>query len=148
MARRTVSDRTFTSVREWMAAWGREVAAVRLDAARARFDDGVVAFGTHADVVSGLDSLYDEQWSRIWPAIGEFRFRLDDLVVLASPDGCQAVAVVGWDSTGFEIDGTPFDRPGRATVVLRRDDADAPWIGVHTHFSLARGVPESTHGQP
>jgi hypothetical protein len=32
-------------------------------------------------------------------------------------------------------------------VVLRRDAPDAPWLGVHTHFSLGLGVPQSTFGQ-
>ena len=135
------------SVRHWMAEWGDEVATMRIDVARARFADDVVAFGTRADVVHGLDPLVDQQWSAVWPAIEDFAFRLDDLVVLASPDGCQAVAVVGFDSTGVAADGSRFDRPGRATVVLKRAEPAAPWIGVHTHFSLARGVPDSTHGR-
>jgi ketosteroid isomerase-like protein len=135
------------SVRDWMAAWGAEVAAVELARARKRFAGGVVAFGTRADVVLGLDALHDDQWSAVWPTIEEFAFRLQDLVVLASPDACQAVAIVGWDSTGIAADGRRFDRPGRATVVLRRDGPAAPWVGVHTHFSLARGVPETSHGR-
>ena len=33
-------------------------------------------------------------------------------------------------------DGTWVDRPGRATVVLRRSSTGDPWMGTHTHFSL------------
>lgn len=134
------------SVRAWVAEWGAEVAAVQMSTARARFADDVVAFGTHADIVVGLDALEDRQWSRVWPAIEDFRFRTDELVVQASPDGLHAVAIVGWDSTGIAADGTAFDRPGRATVVLRRDGIDAAWVGTHTHFSLGRDVPSTTHG--
>jgi len=43
-------------------------------------------------------------------------------------------------------DGTPFDRPGRATIVLARQP-DGRWLGVHSHMSLARGVPQDSHGQ-
>jgi ketosteroid isomerase-like protein len=135
------------SVREWMAAWGAEVAAVELAEGRERFAEDVVAFGTRADVVVGLDALHDDQWSEVWPTIEGFAFRLEDLVVLASPDGCQAVAVVGWDSIGIDPDGRRFDRPGRATVVLHRDGPTSPWVGVHTHFSLARGVPPTSYGR-
>ncbi|MDQ3738812.1 MAG: DUF4440 domain-containing protein, partial [Actinomycetota bacterium] len=113
-------DAAFVSVSDWMRAWGAEVAAADLEAARRRFAPDVVAFGTHAHVVHGLDALHDEQWFKVWPAIAGFTFRLDDLAVLVSPDGRQAVAVVGWDSTGFTADGEPFDRPGRATVVMQR----------------------------
>ncbi|MBI5089188.1 MAG: nuclear transport factor 2 family protein [Actinobacteria bacterium] len=112
-----------------------------------RFSPDVSAFGTHADVVVGRDALEDAQWSRIWPAIEAFAFLTDEMQVIASPDRLQAVAVVGWTSQGIAPDGSRFDRPGRATVVLRRDAVDGTWIGVHTHFSLARGVPQETHGQ-
>jgi ketosteroid isomerase-like protein len=126
------------SVHEWMAAWGDEVAAVALDTARQRFAPDVVAFGTYADTVRGLDQLYADQWSRIWPAIEDFRFELDALDVIVSPDRLLAVAVVPWTSTGQDAVGSRFARPGRATVVLRRASLDAPWLGIHTHFSLAR----------
>lgn len=125
------------SVRAWVTAWGAEVAAVDLTGARDRFDPGVVAFGTFADVVHGIDQLHDDQWSNIWPVIADFSFRVDELEVLASPDGALAVAVVPWDSTGTDGDGARFPRPGRATVVLARRGEGDRWRGVHTHFSLA-----------
>lgn len=134
------------SVKSWIAGWGSEVAAVDLASARQRFATDVSAFGTHADVVIGRDALEAEQWSQVWPAILDFRFLVDEMQVLMSPDRLQAVAVVGWSSTGVAQDGARFDRPGRATVVLRRATIDDPWLGIHTHFSLGRGVPQSTHG--
>jgi ketosteroid isomerase-like protein len=134
------------SVAAWVQGWGEEVAAVDLTTARRRFAGDVVAFGTHADVVAGVDALAEEQWGRIWPAIEDFRFELEALHVIASPDGLQAVAVVPWSSTGIDEQGGRFDRPGRATIVLSRRSASDPWQGVHSHFSLARGVPSSTHG--
>jgi ketosteroid isomerase-like protein len=83
----------------------------------------------------------------VWPAIEDFRFELGDLDVLVSPDRLLAVAVLPWSSTGVGPDGERFDRPGRATVVVRRASVGEEWSGVHTHFSLARGVPQDTHGQ-
>ena len=125
-----------STVGAWIAAWGAEVAGVDLSTARRRFSPDVVSFGTFAEVVHGLDELEDQQWRNVWPRIDGFAFRVDELVVIASPDGRQAVAVVPWDSVGRADDGTPFARPGRATVVLRRDSPGDPWLGVHTHFSL------------
>jgi ketosteroid isomerase-like protein len=125
------------SVRDWVAAWGTEVAAVDMTSARDRFADHVVAFGTYAEAVRGLDRLEAEQWRNVWPTIAGFAFRVDELIVIASADGTQAVAVVPWDSVGIDADGTRFDRPGRATIVLERASASEPWAGVHTHFSLA-----------
>jgi ketosteroid isomerase-like protein len=119
-----------------MAAWGREVASVELARARDRFDPDVVSFGTVAGMARGLDELYDEQWTRVWPEIRDFRFELGDLEVLVSPDRRLAVAIVPWSSSATDgaVDASP--RHGRATVVLRREDVDDPWRGVHTHFSL------------
>lgn len=131
-----------------MQAWGDEVARVDLAAGRARFADHVIAFGTRADVVSGLDQLFDQQWSRVWPSIEGFRFLTDQLEVIVSADRCLAVAIVPWDSTGFHEDGRRFDRPGRATIVLQRGAPGDGWLGVHTHFSLAHGVPPASHGAP
>ena len=135
------------SVVEWVAEWGAEVAAADIRAARRRFDEGLVAFGTYADVVVGRDAVEAGQWSQIWPAIEDFAFLLDELHVRISPDGLMAVAIVPWISTGIDIDGKRFDRPGRATIVLEREASGEPWIGTHTHFSLARGVPSSTFGR-
>lgn len=141
-------DADHESVRAWVAAWGAEVAAVDLSAGRRRFHPDAVAFGTHADLVRGVDDLHDQQWSAIWPNIAEFRFDHDHLVALVSPDRLHAVAITTWGSTGFTADGQPFDRPGRATIVLLRSSPAEEWICTHTHFSLARGVPDQTHGAP
>ena len=122
------------------------MAAADLRAGRQRFDSDLTAFGTHADVVRGRDSVEAAQWSQIWPAIDDFRFLVDEMQAIVSPDRLLAVAVVPWDSTGIHEDGSTFPRPGRATVALRRDTIESPWVGVHTHFSLARGVPSRTHG--
>lgn len=142
----TVEQNLVGEVREWVAAWGSEVAAADLRSGRERFAEGLLAFGTHADIVHGRDRVEAEQWGRIWPAIEDFAFDVERLQVRSSPDGLMAVAIVPWGSTGIAADGTRFDRPGRATIVLERTAPGDPWIGTHTHFSLARGVPATTHG--
>jgi ketosteroid isomerase-like protein len=136
-----------TSVRAFVAGWGDEVATADLRAGRTRFADRLTAFGTHADVVHGREAVEAQQWRQVWPAIEDFRFAVEALEVEVSPDRLLAVAIVPWTSTGIAEDGTRFDRPGRATVVLRRDAVDEPWLGVHTHFSLGRGVPQRTFGR-
>ena len=130
----------------WVDGWGAEVAAVDLTSGRRRFADDVIAFGTFADVVVGLDRLVQDQWSQVWPKITEFRFLTDEMHVLVAPDRCMAVAVVGWTSIGIDETGARFPRPGRATVVLQRSSIGDGWVGAHTHFSLGRNVPQSSHG--
>lgn len=134
------------SVLTWLREWGHDVAAADIAAGRRHFDIELSAFGTHADVVAGRERVEDEQWSRVWPAIEDFEFTVDKAQVLVSPDELMAVIATPWTSTGITAAGERFDRPGRATIVLRRSTPAAPWLGVHTHFSLARGVPATTHG--
>jgi len=57
----------------------------------------------------------------------------------------MAVAITPWTSTGFHKDRSTLDRPGRATIVLAKQP-DGRWLGVHSHMSLARGVPQDSHG--
>ena len=129
----------------WLDGWGAEVAAADIAAGRTRFAADLSAFGTHADVVRGRDEVEAQQWSQIWPKIEDFRFCTEDADVLVSDDGSMAVLVAPWTSTGIAEDGSRFPRPGRATVVPRR--CGEGWEGIHTHFSLGRGVPQSTHGR-
>jgi ketosteroid isomerase-like protein len=130
-------------LRDWFSTWGGYVRAVDFASARQLFDDNVASFGTHAEIVFGLDHLVAQQWSAIWPNIADFGFVVAKLQ--GGIAGDHAWAAVPWTSTGFAEDGTPFDRPGRATVVLRR--RGDRWIGVHTHFSLAPGTPPRTYGR-
>jgi ketosteroid isomerase-like protein len=83
----------------------------------------------------------------VWPRIEDFQFLVGLMKVVLSPDRLVATAAVPWDSTGFDEDGRTFPRPGRATIVLCRTDVAAPWRCIHTHFSLARGVPPHTFGR-
>ena len=124
------------SVRNWFQQWGKRVAAVDMQAAKALFHEDVVGFGTYMDWVDGLDRLAAEQWSSIWPTIEDFVFELDTLRVLYSPDRRQATAMILWNSTGISESGERYERPGRATVVLVRSSIDEPWKGIHTHLSV------------
>lgn len=136
-----------SSVREWVATFGAHVAAVDFASARPMFDDGVVAFGTWSELLTGLDDLEAKQWRNVWPTIDAFAFDVDGTDVVLSDDGLLAVAIAPWSSTGFAEDGSTFDRPGRATLVLRRPSAGAPWRCVHSHFSLGRDVPQRSYGR-
>jgi SnoaL-like domain len=107
---------------------------------------GHVIFGTYQELVKSLSAWTERQWDNVWPRTAEFRFDLVNTMVMASTDGSMAVAIAPWTSTGFHEDGTPFDRPGRATIVLARQP-DGRWLGVHSHMSLARGVPQDSHGK-
>jgi ketosteroid isomerase-like protein len=131
----------------WFQRWGPLVASVDFVPARDLFDPQVVGFGTFQDHVRGVAGLETDQWRRVWPTIEEFRFATETMVAEVSPDRLMAYAAILWTSTGLAEDGTRFDRPGRCTVVLRRAAPGAPWLGIHTHFSLARGVPQRSHGQ-
>ncbi len=134
------------SILDWLASWGDCVATRDFEKARRLFRSDVVGFGTYSDFVVGLDNLESEQWRQVWPTIANFRFDLDNAWVDISTDRLMGQVAARWQSTGYHDNGTTFDRPGRCTVTLRREDARSPWRGTHTHFSLERGVPQASHG--
>ena len=126
------------AVRHWLLTWQDLIAQGDFDAASKLFAPEAVGFGTVAVRADGLPELVERQWKRVWKQTSDFRFLLDTLYVW---DGAQVlVAAVQWVSTGRDAStGAPFERQGRATIVLR---SDGPVLcGVHTHFSI-NPVPE------
>ena len=129
----TAPDEAESAAREWLLALQDCVRRVDFGAGRRLFAEDVVAFGSRAGtLLHGLDELETQQWSGVWPNIRDFTFALDQLDCRAEND--VALVVVPWTSTGYRADGTSFDRPGRATVVVAHRGDD--WLAVHTHFSL------------
>ena len=136
------------SILRWLDVFSSHVRAVDYAAARPMWHKDVQAFGTHRDVMQGLETAIATQWDNVWPRTADFTFDLASTHVLAAADGSMAVAVAPWSSTGFHADKQKFDRPGRATMVfLRTDDAELAdgWRCMHSHMSLNRGVPQTSH---
>jgi ketosteroid isomerase-like protein len=138
----TKSNDGLEALRDWFGEWNRYVMACDFESARSLFDAAVSGFGTFAAMVHGREALEREQWRNVWPKITGFNFEVDKLH--GDIRGEMAWAAVPWSSTGYHQDGSAFDRPGRATVVLKQEAGR--WLGVHTHFSLAPGTPARTFG--
>jgi ketosteroid isomerase-like protein len=133
-------------IRGWFQRLTDHVQAVDYVGARPLFAKDLIAFGTFADFVTGRDATEQSQWRSIWPTIDHFRCRLDDMRTIVSIDRLTAVGMTVFDSTGYNEDGTPYDRPGRVTVVFGRAEIGADWVAQHTHFSLFRGIPGRSFG--
>lgn len=127
-------------IEEWFHRLARHVQAVDFVGARPLFAPDMVAFGTFTDFVTGRDAAEQRQWRNVWHHIDGFRWR-PDIRVIVSSDGLQAVGMGVFDSTGYHQDGTPYDRPGRATIAFTRRNTGADWVAAHTHMSLFRDVP-------
>lgn len=127
---------------DWLERFSGHVRDVDYASARPLFHPQILAFGTHRDVLPDREAWIAQQWDNVWPRTDDFRFDFANTYVLASGD--MAVVIAPWTSTGFHPDGQKFDRPGRATMVFHRTENG--WTGVHTHLSLNRGVPQSSHG--
>lgn len=126
---------------DWLDRFAALVRDVDYAGARPLFHPEVLAFGTHRDVIPGLEAWIATQWDNVWPRTSDFQFDLAGTHVLA--DAGMAVVIAPWTSTGYHPDLTPFDRPGRATMVFSK--ADGAWLCVHSHMSLNRGVPQASH---
>jgi ketosteroid isomerase-like protein len=128
------------AVRHWFHSLAGYVQAVDFVGARPIFAEDMVAFGTFTDFMTGRDVAEKVQWRNVWHHIDGFRFR-DDIRAIVSPERLQAVGMGVFDSTGYQRDGTQYDRPGRTTVVLVRQSPTEPFVAQHTHMSLFRDVP-------
>jgi len=139
--------RAGAATKAWFVAWlegfSAHVRAVDYASARPLFHPEILAFGTHQDVLPSLEAWVNTQWDNVWPRTDDFRFTVAEANVLVSGDGSMAVVIAPWTSTGFHSDGNSFPRPGRATIVFHKTAGG--WLGVHSHLSLNRGVPQSSH---
>ena len=135
------------SIVVWFQVWEKQVQNKDFEAAKKLFENDVVSFGTWMNVVEGLDKLYSDQWKNIWPTINNFKFVSNTLFIQISPDRLLANSILVWNSTGYKKNGNSFKRNGRATVVLKRSNLDNSWKGIHTHFSLNRGIPQESFGK-
>jgi ketosteroid isomerase-like protein len=122
-------------IRQWFCRLAEHMQAVDYVAARPLFAEDVIAFGSLAGFMTGRAALEAEQWRKVWGATNGFECRL------------TAAGMVVFDSTGYGEDGTPYDRPGRSTVVFTRNVVGADWVAQHVHFSLFPGVPPRSFGK-
>ena len=131
----------------WLDTFAGYVREVDYASARPLFHPDVVAFGTHRDVIPGLEAWISTQWDNVWPKTTDFRFDLEAVHILVSADQSMATVIAPWSSTGYHPDGGAFDRPGRATMVFHKvgHEVGGTWSCTHSHMSLNRGVPQTSH---
>jgi catechol 2,3-dioxygenase-like lactoylglutathione lyase family enzyme/ketosteroid isomerase-like protein len=120
-------------IRAWLRRLEACVRAVDFEGGRRLCASDIIAFGTVAYFVEGLERVVEQQWRHVWPRIRDFTIRVDEARG-AVTDGAAWVAAP-WDSTGVRPDGTTFARPGRLTIALAC--LDGLWLATHTHFSLS-----------
>jgi catechol 2,3-dioxygenase-like lactoylglutathione lyase family enzyme/ketosteroid isomerase-like protein len=120
-------------LREWLLALQACVRAVDFEASRRLCTHDLIAFGTVAHFVEGIDRVTEQQWRRVWPNVRDFTIRTD--ATRGEISGDRAWAAAPWDSLGGRRDGTTFSRPGRLTIAFEK--RDGRWLARHTHFSLS-----------
>jgi len=129
------------SVRRWFQRLQLHVQAVDYVGARPLFAENIVTFGTFSAFTIGREATEKEQWRTVWSRIDRFRWQIDDLRIIISGDRLTAVGMALFESIGYTEDGTPYDRPGRATVILGRSAVGDAWVAQHIHASLFQDVP-------
>lgn len=129
-------------IANWLEVFTKCVQQQDYDAGRKLFLSDIVCFGSHADILIGIDELVERQWKKIWPHITGFQYELDRLVCKFSDDFSAACAVVPWVSTGYFESGAAYDRPGRVSIFFVRPPAQRGWLASHTHHSLNPGIPQ------
>ena len=137
-----MSDDHLAPLRDWLRAWQACVRAVDFAAGRTLCAEDIVAFGTVAPFVTGLDVVEREQWRNVWPVIRDFTIDVEGARGVVTGDRGWLAAT--WDSRGRRSDGALFPRPGRCTIAFER--RDGRWLATHTHFSLVPALAGTTAG--
>jgi ketosteroid isomerase-like protein len=127
------SPPSILDIQRWLSEFASCVRDERYDDALSLFAAEVVAFGTVAAHVVGLEALEREQWRKVWPVTRGFDFELSTLQVFG--DGALVVVGVPWSSVGYDTSGNTFERSGRATIVLSSENGQR-LVALHSHFSL------------
>ncbi len=120
-------------LREWLRQLQACVRAQDYTAGRALCASEMLAFGTKAEMVEGIDEVMKQQWQQVWPRIREFT--IDAAQARGAIHANQGWVAARWDSLGVRPDGTTFPRPGRLTILFAR--RAGRWLATHTHFSLS-----------
>jgi len=125
------------SLQNWLDTFAMYVREKDFASGRAMFSDDVIGYGTWTDRMVGMDNLFDNQWSNVWPRTEGFTFDRDytDFWVDSAEEPTQCTIAALWSSTGIDEYGEHFKRNGRSTIVLRRT-LGGEWQAIHTHFSF------------
>lgn len=130
-------DAAEAAARAWFDDFAACVRARDLTSGRRLFDPACSSFGTRAEHLADLDDLAARQWHPTWTTTRGFSAIPGTLTVEAAADATLVVLTTLWTSDGVRPDGSTFDRRGRCTIVLRRNQGSAHGLlAVHTHFSL------------
>jgi ketosteroid isomerase-like protein len=128
-----VNNDPIAPLRAWLTEWHTAVQNVDFARGKTMCAPDMVAFGTVAPFVTGIDEVMKAQWHNVWGNIKNFT--IDVANARGGIVGDHAWVAATWDSLGKRADGTEFKRPGRCTVILAR--RDGTWLATHTHFSLS-----------
>jgi ketosteroid isomerase-like protein len=120
-------------LRTWLTEWHTAVRNRDFETGRKMCAPDMVAFGTVAAFVTGIDKIVQAQWNNVWPYIKDFT--IDAANARGGIVGDHGWVAATWTSRGLRPDGTDFDRPGRCTIIFER--RDGRWLATHTHFSLS-----------
>jgi putative methionine-R-sulfoxide reductase with GAF domain len=118
------------SVMNWLKQFELLINQRAYDQAALLFAEDVFSFGTLQLEMSGLETLKNEQWRRVWPNIHEFKFGKPEIIT----DRKQAVIMCRWSSLAKAKNLEIYHREGRASLVLQ--DFEGNLKCVHSHLSM------------
>jgi len=129
----------------WLKKFALCVRALDFESGKKMFLQEIYCFGSIASTLSGIDDLVENQWKQVWPNISDFDFDYKNLHFKLSDNNNFACILCPWTSTGCHPGGNSFQRPGRLTLILIKDESQNKWLAYHTHYSLNPGTPPKTH---
>lgn len=124
-----------TDAVQWLNTWERQINERDYSGASLLFDADVLAYGTLAGQLRGIDDLIQNQWQKVWPLITDFKF---DQPEFQNFNGGFILIVSGWSSNHHKQRSIQHVRSGRATLVLK--PVTSGLRCVHSHLSMLPGT--------
>jgi hypothetical protein len=136
------NEQTFTmkgEVIDWLKSFESCVNKVDYEGGKTLFENNCCCFGSVSEMMIGIDELVENQWTKVWPNILDFKFQFDRLHMAMDNNEAIAMCMLPWTSLGFNESGQKFIRPGRVTIFLRRS-TEGCLLAYHTHYSITPGT--------
>src|SRR5205807_6122296 len=119
-------------LRAWLREWQARVRAVDFEGGRTMCASEIVAFGTVAPMVEGIDAVMDAQWHKVWGNIRDFTVHADQ--ARGAIAGDHGWAATTRDLRGTRPDGPTINRPRPLTDHIDRHDG--PELPAHSPIPL------------
>ena len=108
------------AVRTWFDRLSAHCRAIDYEGARPIFAEDMIAFGTFTDFMKTRELAEQKQWRNVWGTIRNFRYDLDKVEAIVSPDRLMATGMAVRTSTPDEMGALMASESAKVSSLVER----------------------------